>query len=190
MPAHEHLNQDQIPLPMGETPIPEGMMRFHHYTSAEGAEGIRKHGLLQRYAEESYARGGTEAPINFATAGVAHEDRRRQAVHVEGWADPSRRSGNLDVGENWREDPPAEHAAYHEGRKNTITFRGDVPANQIVAVHHPWHEHYRYITGDEQTRKEVLEGEHDNLADPTHSFYDANYAMAINAVKHDARDVR
>ena len=173
----------EIPPPMGETPIPEGMVRFHHYTSEAGAEGIRQHGLLQRYAEESFARGGTEAPINFATAGVAKDERLRQAVHVEGWADPTARTGNLDIGEHWRGGPSAEHAERMEKSLNTITFRGDLPAEQIVAVHHPWHSHYRYMMNDERLKQEVVEGQHDNLADPTHAFYDANYAKAIAAVK-------
>ena len=146
----------------GESPIPGGMVRFNHYTSdPESAASIQREGLLRSHAEESYARGGTEAPITFATAGTPKEDLLRTRTVVEGWADPSRKSGQLDIGENWRDTDPSEHAAHLEAGHQTITMRGDIPASQIVGVHEPWQRSYRYIASDPSMERGVMAGDYD-----------------------------
>jgi len=184
-----------IPPAPGTAPVPPGMVRFNHYTSDEAIPGIREHGLQRSYSEEKYAHGGTESPQIFATAGAPSANLLQARPVVEGWANPARpqrgeydRPGTMDVGENWRGDPPEEHAKYLEERKSVITFHNDVPANQILAIHEPWHESARYFQKDAggrnfngkqfaSARSDVARGEHDNLSD------DPNYGPALHATK-------
>jgi hypothetical protein len=170
-----HLSRRQFNVPpeFGTTPIPEGMVRFNHYTDPGAVEGIQKHGLLRSKGEESFARGGTESPQVFMTAGHP-KDLLHSSTVVEGWADPATQ---LDVGENWRRSDPVEHAQYMESRRSTITARGDIPASQIVAVHEPWHQSYRYLMDDPEHRKEVFQGGYDNLHDVQ------DYGPALDAAK-------
>ena len=150
-----------IPPEYGSQPIPEGMVRFHHYTqSPENLPSIMSQGLLERHAQESYARGGTESPETFATSGAPSTDFKRSHNFVEGWANPAR-GGQLNIGENWRDTDPAEYAADLESRRNTITFRGDVPANQIIGAHEPWHDTFRYLQGEPQMERGIVAGDYD-----------------------------
>ncbi len=164
-----------VPPEFGSQPIPEGMVRFNHYTSSDAISDIRRHGLLRSKAQESYERGGTESPQVFMTAGAPSIDLLRARPVVEGWVDPSRKAGQLDIGENWRDEDPEEFAADIERRRSTITARGDIPASQIVAIHKPWHEHYRYIMDSPDTRWSALSGEFDDLDD--------DYEPAVRAAK-------
>ena len=159
--------EPNVPPEYGSQPIPEGMVRFHHYTQrAENLPSIVSQGLLERHAQESFARGGTESPQTFATSGEPSADFKRSHHFVEGWADPSRKTaagefGQLDVGENWRGTDPVEHAADLASRRNTITFRGDIPANQIIGAHEPWHETFRYLQNEPQMERGVMAGDYD-----------------------------
>lgn len=169
----------------GTTPVPEGMMRFHHYTSSpEAAQSIKQQGLLRSKGEESYARGGTESPEVFMTAGVPNSDYRHSKVFVEGHVHPGtfREGGQLGIGSYGGERGGIEeHVKRMEGQRNTITALGDVPASQIMHVHEPWHENARYMAADKRVRGEVFHGEHDNLAsDPSYAH---TYGPAIRASK-------
>ena len=142
--VNRSLNGDQFPPPPpGSTPIPEGTIRFTHYTSPEHVGSILEQGLTRKSAEESYARGGTESPEVFATAGALKPDQQISRPHIEGYAHPHQ----LNVGRPMGRDPqfsPEDVERMH-GYGSTITFHGDVPPEQITAVHEPWHSHARYL---------------------------------------------
>jgi hypothetical protein len=163
-----------IPAKFGTTPIPEGHVRFNHYTwgaDSDKVESIKQRGLLKSYGEESFARGGTESPEVFATAGTADRDVLEHGsligtdkAFVEGHADPRT---DLNVGGMYRgasATEAAEHAANMEARNSTITFHGDVPSENIIAVHEPWHGAFRGLQAPEYERP-IMEGQYDNLGD-------------------------
>ena len=162
------LNKRQFPSPAdvppeyGTKPVPPGAIRFNHYTgSVEQARSIAEHGLEQKYAEESYARGGTEYPQNFATAGQPSEDLLRNRPVIEGYAF----SNQLDTGDNYTRQPEEQWAASREQNKSVVTFRGDLPPTHVLAVHEPWHSTYRYLQNDPSMERGVMAGDYDNIND-------------------------
>jgi hypothetical protein len=188
-----------IPPEFGTQPVPEGSMRFHHYTnSPEAARSIKQQGLLRSYGEASFARGGTESPEVFATAGAPTEDFKRSHVFVEGYANANtfRQGGQLSIGSYGGERGGLEeHIKHTESRRNTITALGDIPASQIIGAHEPWHENARYMATEGvgkqadpknpyatgSMRAQVARGEHDSLEkDPA---YARTYGPAIKSVK-------
>lgn len=156
MAAHDSLGSQfdmrDIPAPFGTTPIPEGHVRFNHYTrSLDNVPSIRQHGILASKAAESFARGGTESPQTFATAGAPTDDFMRSHVVVEGHVDPH----DLDVGN--RTDP-----ATLEARRSTITTWKDISPANIVGIHEPWHQTFRYIQDDPSMEAGVMHGDYDS----------------------------
>lgn len=202
MAASDHLSHMQsgkfvgdprdIPAEFGTQPIPEGMVRINHYTTVGAVEDIKQQGLLRSKGEEAFARGGTESPQVFATAGHPGSLLHTGAPIVEAYADPSR-GGQLDVGEHYGQGGSLqEHIKHMEANRSTVTFRGDLPPNQILGVHEPWHARARYIAheglGRESNpadpyatgslRAQVARGEHDDLHE-----VDPDYGPAVKAVK-------
>jgi hypothetical protein len=51
----------------------------------------------------------------------------------------------------------------------------DVPPEQMIAAHFPWHRQARYIESHPKVKQEVLAGKHDNLT--------GDYARAVEYVK-------
>jgi hypothetical protein len=135
-----------IPKKFGSSPVPEGHVRVHHYTSPESVENIRRSGLSMQKAHESFSRGGTEFPSIFATAGEPSEDLLRARPVVEAHL-PIK---DLDIG---RFSTPEEL----EGRKSTVTTNIDVPPENIIAVHEPWHRSLEYMK-DSTMEKNIMSG--------------------------------
>jgi hypothetical protein len=160
----------EIPPKYGETPVPEGTVRFNHYTNPDAVSGIKEHGILRSKSEAMFARGGTESPQVFATAGEVDSDLIHNRPVVEGYAHPSQ----LDIGRN----APPEHL---EGRRSVITFHGNVPPEQILHVHEPWHQKARYMTENADVHAATLAGENDFLLDDPH------YGPAIQHIKSRSR---
>lgn len=166
MPAHDKLNPElfaaHLPPTGGAAPIPEGTLRFSHWTwGKENAESIRSQGLLHSKAQESYARGGTESPQTFATAGPTGEQELSAGSmgsdkhFIEGYARPEQ----LDIGAPWRGEDVQKHFEHLQARRSTITFHGDVPPEQITAVHEPWHSTARYLLQDSGQLHDYVHGE-------------------------------
>lgn len=53
----------------------------------------------------------------------------------------------------------------------------DVHPKDIIAVHHPWHQHVHYIENNNDVKKNVLSGQHDDL------LHDKTYGKAIRFIK-------
>jgi hypothetical protein len=158
-----------IPAPIGSTPIPEGNVRFNHYTRPENVESIRQHGLLQSRNRNSVAADAGESVV-FAHAGVPRPQDMRSAVFVEGYANAHTFShgGQLGIGawggEHYGGEGLSGHIKHMEERGSVITALGDIPPSQIIGIHQPWHDAYRYFE-KEKSRKGVTEGEYEHVAD-------------------------
>lgn len=143
-----------IPEPFGTKSVPEGHVRVNHFTSEESVPGIRSGGLSMAKAHESFERGGTEFPSVFATAGAPRESLLRARPVVEAHIPVS----DLDIGRG--EDPRGL-----EQRQSVVTTNKDVPAGNIVAIHEPWHQTFRYIQNDPSMERNVMEGMYDTTGD-------------------------
>lgn len=170
----ENTDKIQVPPEPGTLPIPHNHLRLYHYTYTD-PEVIKRGGLRL-----SHARGSTYGEPNaiwcslqlpndnkvFVEFSVAIDDKR--FIPFAGPAPDPHRS-------------PKEY----EGRGSDFTLFGDVLPNEFLAVHEPWHHHYRYLIaeGREYIAK-VLAGEFDFLLDEPES----PEARAILAVKYNYKD--
>jgi hypothetical protein len=107
-----------VPPEMGQSPIPEGRMRRFHVTRPSNIPSIEKHGLRLSDAK------GYEGPL-----GIYSHDK---ASHAK------RYSNGFGSIVEFHDDP--DHYKY-----SPTYSKIDVPSENIVAIHHPWHEQYRYI---------------------------------------------
>jgi hypothetical protein len=110
--------ESSVPPEMGESPIPEGRMRRFHVTRTSSIPSIKQHGL--RVSDSR----GLEGPIgtySHTTPKAAKNYGHGHGSIVEFHDDP----------EHYRHSP-------------TYT-KVDVPPENIVAIHHKWHDTYRYI---------------------------------------------
>lgn len=156
----------KIPKPFGTEPVPEGSVRVNHFTSDDAIDSIRSGGLSMKKAHESYARGGTEYPSIFATAGPPSDDLLRARPVVEAHI-PMK---DLDIG-GWNNTPEEL-----EARRSTVTTNMDVPKENIIAIHEPWHQTYRYLQSEPLTEHRIMSGFYDN-------FNDENLQKAVNMAK-------
>jgi hypothetical protein len=149
-------------------------MRFQHYTWGRSVPGIEAEGLKRSISEEKFKHGGTESPQVFATAGAPSERDLMDTVggdkhYVEGWAKPDQ----LDIGSPWgggknlSAEQMGEHIRGVEGRRSTITFHGDVPREQILAVHAPWHHTARYFANDPRMERSIMAGDYEGIDEST-----------------------
>jgi len=107
-------NQGSVPKEPSTTPIPNGMVRRFHVTQAS-PEIIRNQGLLQ-----SAAKGfeGPKAIYSWDNYEDAKGYSRNHAPIVEFYTEPNKIDGQHQF--------------------------GDIPPNQIIAIHEPWHDRFRY----------------------------------------------
>lgn len=154
-----------IPPKFGTTPIPEGTVRFNHYTWGRNVEGIRESGLQRSYSEEKFAHGGTESPQVFANAGEPGEMPNRGDKHfVEAYA----KADQLDIGAPYgasrlSTDQLGAHMKDLESRRSTITMHGDIPKEQIVAIHEPWHQTHEYLNKNPDMEANIVAGNYNGV---------------------------
>lgn len=165
--APQRIMPPSIPAEIGTTPIPEGTVRFNHFTwGAERAHSIAEHGIQQSYSIEKYKHGGTESPQVFANAGVPGKNdmpNRGDKYFIEGYAKPEQ----LDIGRPYGHERLSnaqlgEHMRGLEERRSTITMHGDIPPSQIVGVHEPWHQTYRYLRDNPEHEAPITAGNYDD----------------------------
>ena len=163
-----------VPPKPGSQPVPEGTMRFHHYTWGRNVPGIEAEGLKRSISEEKFAHGGTESPQVFATAGVPSERDLQDTAggdkhYVEGFA----HMNQLDIGSpgygarNMSSEQLGEHIERVESHHNTITFHGDVPRDQIQAIHAPWHNTARFFAGERGSERSIMGGDYEGIDEGT-----------------------
>lgn len=68
------------------------------------------------------------------------------------------------------------HVPKHEWNGTGVIQR-DIHPHEIIATHHPWHSHARYMLSHPDVHAAVKSGEHDGLAD------DPRYGPAIHYIK-------
>lgn len=161
-----------IPPAPGTQPVPEGTMRFSHYTWGRHTPGIQAEGLKRSHSEEKFKHGGTESPQVFASAGAPSARDLQDTAggdkhYVEGYA----HINQLDIGghynaRNMSPEQLGEHVKRYEENRSTITFHGDVPPEQIQAIHAPWHGTARYL-GKENMERSVVAGDYEGIDEGT-----------------------
>jgi hypothetical protein len=167
---------EEIPPAPGTTPIPPDHVRLYHYISShkggqtpesqeQMAENLKRGGIDigqargSRYGEPNFVWASTKPPGShkvFAEFDI-HKDDPRWAIgrpkapnDVE-WLN----KGNIDV-----------------------NFRDSIRPEEIIAVHMPWHNSYRYLKENDMF-SEVLNGDYDYLLDDP----ERDEAKAINYIK-------
>ena len=147
-----------VPPEFGSQPIPPGAVRLQHLTWSDRVHSIREMGLRKDMASPH-----SEAPQVFATTGdtLEHEmSADSDRAVVEGYAFPHRSPGHphsqLDIGSGMSPERAAS-------RHSTVTLHGDLPPEQIIAVHEPWHAAARYLTSDPRNVENVESGVYDDL---------------------------
>lgn len=152
----------ELPPEPGTAPIPDGHVRLYHQTDEKNLDLIRHQGI--RYDK---AR-AIEGPAGIYADEKGFYGKPRETPTVEFSVPKDRWDRPFVV--------PAhsiEHSADETKKRDT-----GVPQENIIAIHHPWHIHARYIDDDEDLRKEVINGEHDNL------LHEPGYGQAIRFIKH------
>ena len=116
---HGRWSEGGVPALPGTTPIAEGRVRRFHVTSAENLDSIQRHGLQMQSAR------GIEGP--------------RAIYGWDNWQDAKSYGGdtpgNITVEYTVSQQDDANHP---------VAVLHDIPVSDIVAIHEPWHEHYRY----------------------------------------------
>jgi len=76
------------------------------------------------------------------------------------------------------EVPTVEFHVPQEDYRRPFVHATMVPPENILAVHHPWHSHARYIENNPEQIADTLDGKHDHLLD------DPEYGKALRYIKH------
>lgn len=148
----------KVPDAPGTTPIPGGYVRLYHYTRVDdasdlskhrAAESLRRHGILI-----SESRGETYGEPNVVWASTHMPGRNKVFAEFALSMDDPR----WVVGKPPSDDTPEEYME----RGWDCFFSDSIRPEEIIAVHEPWHYHYRYILENDLT-DEVRAGEFNHL---------------------------
>lgn len=155
-----------VPAEPGTVPVPSDHLRLYHYTSADPAV-LKSEGLLL-----SRSKGLTYGEPQFVWASLKQPGDHKTYVEFSVPIDDPRFS-------MFGARPDAHRGVeFYRGRSNDFTLAGDVSPSEFIAVHEPWHRHYRYMVENGFVAA-VLAGEHDDLT--ADRFPDE--AKAVQAVK-------
>jgi hypothetical protein len=116
---HNPIEEGQVPISPGETPIQSGMVRRFHVTSEDNIQSIIKYGIQMRHAKGIEGPRGIYGWSNF-------EDAKNYGGTSQGMIIVEYVISLAD-------------ADWHQ-----MVVQHDIPLNQIIAIHEPWHIHYRY----------------------------------------------
>jgi hypothetical protein len=148
----------ELPPKPGTAPIPKDHVRLYHQTHEKDLGAIKHQGLKQSHAK------GIEGPkaIYADEKGFYGKPDKTPtvefSVHKDRWRHPPFVTPNIKDNDG-----------------------DDVKPHSIIAAHRPWHGTARYIEDNEDVKKAVLSGEHDNL------LKDKQYSKAIRFIKHKYR---
>lgn len=184
-PGNVLKRDDYVPPAPGASPIPPNTMRIMHYSHPDNVNSIRKNGLL-RSAGRGHTYGEPDAVWAAAGRPKRVDDMADTGkVFVEGWVRPDQ----LDIGrpvtlgrDGEVDDRVRESMKFAEDRNSHVTLMGNLPPNQIAAIHEPWHHSYRYLS-EAGNREMVLAGDTDwTLEDK--DFKDT-YGRAVKKIKSE-----
>jgi len=142
---------ERVPDGIGVIPIPSNHIRLYHYTRGN-PEDVRHEGLMM-----SHAKGETYGEPNMIWASSQPPDPSIKNI-VE---------FHVSVDEPMSLERPNKGQSTEEWMKGNhhVGFYRDIRPEEILAVHEPWHEKYRYIMNDADLLKKVLSGEFDDLTE-------------------------
>jgi hypothetical protein len=123
-----------VPPEPGTTPIPDGHVRLYHYTQAPG-DVIANEGLRL-----DKAKGETYGEPNGVWASAQQPDpyQHRFVEFSVPFYDKSMVIGGPTPGVK---DSPEDFMA----RGSNVAFNRDITPQEFIAIHEPWHSHYRYL---------------------------------------------
>jgi hypothetical protein len=154
-----------VPLAPGTTPIPEGHVRFFHYTYAD-PDTVRRTGI-----DISFARGETyEEPNQIWATKQPPEKIIKPHVEFSLPYDDPRIGGTIRSGD------------VRSRTESQATFIGSIRPEELIAIHEPWHDQYRRIINNPRLTNEVLDGKHDRLLGK-----ETPSSRAVSEVKNLAR---
>ncbi len=148
----------------GTIPIPPGHVRLYHYFPGNQIENIRQNGI-----DITYARGETYGEPNSVWASAQKPSKSHTFVEFSvSKDDPS-----------WLINKPTTERDVQaiQDYGSDVAFGRTIKPEEFIAIHEPWHGHYRYIMNDPQLLEEVRQGKFDYLLD------DEEYASAIHKIK-------
>ena len=143
----ESLNQksklEKLPDEPGTVSIPDDHIRLYHQTSEQNLDKIKKDGI-----KFSYAR-GYEGPTGiYSSTGSIDKDGDIRGFY-----------GKV------KDTPTVEFHVPKEEYEKQHTYgilHRDVKPEEIIACHHPWHDHARYMLNDDDVKDNILGGEYDD----------------------------
>lgn len=152
-----------LPPEPGTAPIPKGHVRlFHQTSSSENLDKISKEGIRFDKAK------GIEGPKGIWSA----EPTKDKEGRAKGFYD---RADSKPTAEFHIPEEEWEKIKRHPLTPHVI--QRDINSKEIVAIHHPWHKHVRYMAKHGMLDR-VKNGEFDDLIDHE------EYGPAIKHIKH------
>lgn len=166
----EALEKIKVPKEPGTVPIPPNYLRLYHYTNASPEE-LMRHGLSidkargHTYGEPDAIWASTKKPENFKTYvefAVPIDDPRFSRWHGAA--------------------PYPEHGVeFYQKGGHDFTFKANIKPEDFIAIHEPWHHHYRYLTDHKDYVEEVLSGQLDHILSDPHLKDEAKAILAVKA---------
>ena len=157
-------SETNVPLEPETVQIPDDHIRLFHYFPSEEIENIRTEGInIEKAKGESYGE-----PIVVWASGIKPSPTKTFVEFSVPRNDPRLLLGKS----NEKEDIQTIR-----DRRWDMTFGQTIKPEEFIAIHEPWHNHYRYIINDPTLTKEVRLGKFDHLLD------DPDYFPAIRAIK-------
>lgn len=164
-----------VPAAPGSSEIPAGHVRLYHYTGVSGqsdldrfeaAEALRRNGIDIRHA-----KGNSYGEPNVVWASTQRPDPGKVyaefSVPVD---DPRWKIGRPDAGVS---------AAVYQDQNHDSYFNDSIRPDELIAVHEPWHERYRYLQRSPAMLARARAGEFDHL------IGDNIYGPAVLKVKSE-----
>lgn len=126
---------DVVPLAPGQTAIEPGHIRLYHYTDGSPAT-LAREGLLL-----THAKGHTygEPDLIWASAEMPNPSIKCFIEFHIPIDDPG-----IAVGVPSRNDTPESYVA----RGGNLALCRDISPDEFIAIHEPWHLHYRYFVDE------------------------------------------
>ena len=158
----------EVPKEPGTVPIPSNHLRLYHYTNADPAV-VRREGL-----KLSHAKGNTYGEPNAIWASLKNPGNHKNYVEFSMAIDDPRFN-------RWLGAAPDVNAGvdFYKDRGSDFTIGADIKPSEFIAVHEPWHYHYRYMV-EENMMEAVLRGEYDYIQSNHPDEY-----KAIQVIKHN-----
>lgn len=151
------LENEEIPAP-GVLPIPPNHVRLYHYTKVNdtndstataAANNLRKNGI-----DINQSKGSTYGEPNVVWASTVMPNRNKVFAEF-----------SIDVNDpRWMMGKPnGLNPREYEKMGWDCYFNDSIAPQEIIAVHEPWHERYRYLLSNPELLIKAKNGDFDHL---------------------------